>query len=155
MFLGVVGSSMIRFSAVCKNLDGGCENDVKLGSYLEKYIHSGKFEFQQKRESQWEQTLFPWAFTFESLSENECKSIAGILWDAYSHFMNMQTKDVPHQGVFCDISGENIKCTFSIGDDIVEKSELETHIVELVKAMNEGAATLEQVAKIKGRVSRI
>lgn len=155
MYSGAVDSNMIRLSAVCKNLDGGCDNDVKLGSYLEKYINTGRFEYRQAGDSSREQTLFPWAFTFESLSDADCKSIADVMWDAYSHFMNMQTKNIPHQGFFCDISGENIKCTFSIGDDILDKTELETHMVELVRAMSQGAATLDQVAKIKGRVSRI
>ncbi|MBN2641794.1 MAG: hypothetical protein JXR78_09085 [Victivallales bacterium] len=149
---------MIRLCVCCKNIRSSAERelDVELGEYLRRKLSDGVIEFFETDTGVSAQALFSWRMTFDCLDDSDAViAVADALWDAYEHFLVMRTEKKAHQGLFVDISGESVKCTFSIADDVVDRLQLKEHLTALVRAMNAGLISLEDMSAVKGHVGRI
>jgi hypothetical protein len=152
------GDVVIRLCVCCKNIRFSAERelDVELGEYLRLKLSDGVIEFFETDAGASAQALFSWRMNFDFLDGDEAViAVADALWDAYEHFMVMRTEKKAHQGLFVDISGKSVKCTFSIADDVADRLQLKEHLTALVRAMNAGQISLEDMSVVKGHVGRI
>lgn len=149
---------MIKLCVCCKNIRSGAERelDIELGEYLFRELPFAEIEFFEPDAGAPARALFSWRMTFGCLEGDEkAIAVADVLWDAYERFMAMRMEDKAHQGLFVDLSGKSVKCTFSIVDDVADRLQLREHLTALVRAMNAGRISLEEMSAVKGHVGRI